>query len=516
MREDNKDGTAVPAVPGVGRAKALWGKLDSGRMAQLERARTCAALTIPQLLPPLGYNGTMPLPTPYQSVGARGVNNLASKLMLALFPPGTSFFKLAVDEDVGERLGASLSDVEDRLAAIERKAATRFDASALRPNLFEALCHLVVTGNILMRFTGMKDMAVYRFDQYVIERDQSGNLLGLVAKETVSAETLDEAVRAACQITDDKRDVDVFTRVEFEDGRVLSRQEINGYTVPGSEGDLPADKSEWLVLRWRAVPNNPYGRGLVEEYLGDLRSCEGLNEGIVKFSAAAAKIVMLVHPNATTSVKDINKAESGDAIVGTKADIDVLQLEKYADFQVASSVLERIERRLAQAFLLGSNLTRNAERVTAEEIRAIAQELEDTLGGVYTLMAQELQLPLTQRLLAVLAQERAIPRLPRGTVMPTPITGFQALGRSHALNKLRAFVADVSGILGPETAQQYLKPDQVITRIGTGYGIEKLSDLTRTEDEVQQAVQVQQQRELAAAAVKGAAGPVAGALVKPQ
>lgn len=494
-------------------AKALWGKLDGGRSAQLIRARDCAKLTVPQLLPPLGYNGTMTLPTPYQSVGARGVNNLASKLMLALFPPGTSFFKLAVDENIGEQFGASLASVQDRLATIERTASSHLDASAIRPILYEALRHLIVTGNVVLRFTAMDDIAMYRMDQYVVERDQSGNLMRLIVRESVSTDSLEASVRETCRVTEGQPEVELFTSVRYVGDRVLTHQEINAITAPDSEGDLPQERSEWMVLRWGATPGNGYGRGLIEEYLGDLRSCEGLNEAIVKFSAAAAKIVLLLHPNAVTSVKDLNAAESGSAIVGNKADVDVLQLDKYADFQVASTVLERIERRLAQAFMLQSDLTRNAERVTAEEIRAVAQELEDTLGGVYTLLAQELQLPLSRRLLAVLTSKNVIPRLPRKAVMPTPLTGFQALGRSHALNKLRAFVADVGSILGPQS-QLYLNPTQIIARISTGYGIEKASELVRTEQEVQAIQQQAAQQEMVGAAVKGAAGPAASAILK--
>ena len=43
-------------------------------------------------------------PTPYQSVGSRGVTNLASKLMLALFPPQAPFFRLDVDELVYKQI----------------------------------------------------------------------------------------------------------------------------------------------------------------------------------------------------------------------------------------------------------------------------------------------------------------------------------------------------------------------------------------------------------------------------
>ena len=56
-------------------------------------------------------------------------------------------------------------------------------------------------------------------------------------------------------------------------------------------------------------------------------------------------------------------------------------------------------RRLGAAFLLNTAVTRDAERVTAQEIRMQAQELESSLGGVYSRLANELQLPLAKRLL---------------------------------------------------------------------------------------------------------------------
>ena len=41
---------------------------------------------------------------PYQSVGSRGVNNLASKLLLLLFPPNSPFFRLSVDSETKKEL----------------------------------------------------------------------------------------------------------------------------------------------------------------------------------------------------------------------------------------------------------------------------------------------------------------------------------------------------------------------------------------------------------------------------
>ena len=72
--------------------------MEVDREQYLERAREVAKLTIPHLYPPKGANEATEYPTPYQSVGSRGVTNLASKLMLALFPPQAPFFRLDVDE----------------------------------------------------------------------------------------------------------------------------------------------------------------------------------------------------------------------------------------------------------------------------------------------------------------------------------------------------------------------------------------------------------------------------------
>ena len=62
--------------------------------------------------------------------------------------------------------------------------------------------------------------------------------------------------------------------------------------------------------------------------------------------------------------------------------------------QVSLQAITRIEERLAFDFLLNSAIQRKAERVTAEEIRYMAQELETAQGGVYSILSQEMQLLL--------------------------------------------------------------------------------------------------------------------------
>src|SRR4051812_45555671 len=85
-------------------AAKRYSELESLREPYLIRARSCASLTIPALLPPLGFTSTTRLPTPWQSLGARGVNHLSSKLVLALFPPNAPCFRLSVDDFMLEQL----------------------------------------------------------------------------------------------------------------------------------------------------------------------------------------------------------------------------------------------------------------------------------------------------------------------------------------------------------------------------------------------------------------------------
>ena len=71
-----------------------WRLLDGQRTMGLERARKCAALTIPSLLPPEGLTEEDQLPQPYSSVPARGVTNMASKILSAMLPLNDApFFK---------------------------------------------------------------------------------------------------------------------------------------------------------------------------------------------------------------------------------------------------------------------------------------------------------------------------------------------------------------------------------------------------------------------------------------
>ena len=149
--------------------------------------------------------------------------------------------------------------------------------------------------------------------------------------------------------------------------------------IPGTQGKAPKDTSPWLVLRFNSVDGENYGRGRVEEFIGDLKSLEALSQAITEGSAAAAKVVFLVSPSSTTKPQSLAKAGNGAIIQGRPDDVSVVQVGKTADFQTAMQQMQTLERRISEAFLVLT--VRQSERTTAEEVRLTQLELEQHLVG---------------------------------------------------------------------------------------------------------------------------------------
>ncbi len=496
-------------------AGGRYNALISFREPFLQRAREAAKLTIPSLLPPANHSAHSKLPTPFQGLGARGVNNLSSKLLLALMPPNSPFFRLTVDDYTLEQMTQQegmRAEVEEALGKIERAVMYDIESQAIRVSTGEGLKQLLVAGNVLLYLAPEGGMKVYRLDRYVVRRDPMGNVLEIIVQDVVSPEALPQdflaKLKDAPQLTKEKT-LELYTRIYRDGNEWRIYQEVKGERVPGTEGTYPLDKSPWLALRFTKIDGEDYGRGYVEEYYGDLRSLEALTQAIVEGSAAAAKVLFLVNPNGTTEQRTLTESPNGAVRTGNAADVTVLQVEKFADFRIAFETIESISQRLSFAFLLNTAVQRGGERVTAEEIRYMAGELEDALGGVYSILSQEFQFPLVQRLILQLEKRKKIPSLPKDTVRPTITTGLEALGRGHDLNKLDAFIQGVNQTFGPEVVARYLNVGDYMTRRGTALGLD-MKGLVRSEEEVQameqQAAQEEQMAQLGQMLAQGGMG----------
>lgn len=494
-------------------AKEIYERLENERKSYVTRAEDCAKYTIPSLFPKETDNKDTKYETPWQSVGARGLNNLTAKLLLALFPPNSPFYKLTLRDDIAAYYEADPQakyEIEQKLVQLEQIILNCIETYQIRVTINEALKQLLVAGNCCL-FLPPKEggIKLYRLSSYVIQRDALGNTIQLVATDKLTFATLPADVK---NLVDPNKKPDeevvVYTHIYYsnDDDRMYSYQEIEGKQIPGTENNYPKDKCPWIPLRLIKLDGESYGRSYVEEYLGDLKSLEGLQKAIVELAAIAATVINLVNPNGITQVRKVTKCKNGGFAPGRRSDIETMQLEKQQDMQIAKQTADALEARLSYVFMLNSAVQRSGERVTAEEIRYVAGELEDTLGGIYSILSQELQLPLVRRLLAQLQSTGQIPQLPDNMIEPAITTGIEALGRGHDLNKLTTFLSLVKDI--PE-AQQRLQWGNLITAIASGSNIDT-TGLVKSDEEMQQEMQQQAMLQMAQAATPQLAKDLVG------
>ena len=470
---------------------ARYTALSSTRQPVLDRARECSALTLPYIAPPDGTSESAKLPTPYQSIGAQGVISLAAKTVSTILPPNTSFFRLDIEEFALKELSENPKmkiEVDAGLGMIERTVSKTIETSDIRVGFYEALSHLIVTGNVLVYYRPDNSLRVFGLDQYVCLRDPSGSPVEIIAKEQVAYEALPEDVQGLIPKKATKTEGTMqkhslytwMTRVNAARWEIV--QFVDDIPIESTRGGYPSEMLPWLALRWNRVDGESYGRGHVEAYLGDLKSLEGLSRAILEFAAGAAKVIPLVNPNGVTDESDLAKAENFEFTSGDAKDVTFVRLDKYADLNVAKQMADDLTRRLAQCFLMGSSVQRAGERVTAEEIRYMAAELEGTIGGVYSILAQELQVPLVKVIMAQLTKTKRIPPLPKGMVSPTVTTGLDALSRANDLAKLDRLVSGLRDLYGPEALAAETNVGDYIKLRATGLSL-NIDGLVKTPEQ---------------------------------
>ena len=159
-----------------------------------------------------------------------------------------------------------------------------------------------------------------------------------------------------------------------------------------------------------------------------------------------------------------------------------MQVGKTADFGTAAQLAAQIEKRILEAFLVMN--VRNAERVTAEEVRLTQLELEQSLGGLFSLLTVEFLVPYLNRTLLILQRSNQIPRLPKDVVRPKIVAGINSLCRGQYNESLTRIMATVAQTLGPEALVKFVNPSEAIQRLAAAQGIDVLN-LIRTPEELQ-------------------------------
>ena len=301
--------------------KERFEELDGERSSVLKRAEDSAALTTPYIFPKESQTEQSDLDIPYQSFGSKISTDLGTKLMDTLFPSNSAFFKFSPDAETSKALSESedstqKDEITELYSRAEAETMAELERRRYRMPTLNSLNSLIVTGNSLL-WENQEDgvFTEVGLREYVVSRDQRGEVLEIIVKQTVDAKFLEDTT--GLDIEDDEAivEVDVFTRLVW-DGEVYHYyQEIQEEEQEGSETfkRSPEVPLPFIVLRYTSLNGENYGRGHVEKYIGDLRTYESLNIAMVDYISAIARLIYLVNPDGVTDVADLQDAEIGRA-----------------------------------------------------------------------------------------------------------------------------------------------------------------------------------------------------------
>lgn len=460
-------------MPQATTPSSRWSTLDGLRTAFIDRCERYSRLTLRKICPDVNYdqiNDSNQLD--WQSVGATAVNHMANRMMLSMFAPSRPNFRLDPTPKLlaeAEENGMTAEDLASLLSEAEHKASRVLDKKKARPKLYETMKHLIVTGNALLRRDG--PLRVLGVKKYCVKRSISGKMIELVIKETLLYDELEQAARdqiAAVQVIAPDANVDFYVWVKFVSGKYTVTQWVNDTPLTGSfSGSYSEKDCPYHALTWDLSDAADYGTGLVEEYAGELEALSTLSEAMVQAAVLASEFRWLANPAGLTNAADVLASENGAVIPGVRGDLEIITSGKVGELEVMLKLADQHVNRIGRGFLLNSAVTRNAERVTAEEIRLMAQELETGHGGVYSRLGIDLQEPIVMWILKEVGL-----KIKDTDIEPIIITGLDALSRNGDLENLKLFLADYAAVNNlPPEAMARLDIEAIGRDLATGRGL---------------------------------------------
>lgn len=494
-------------------APGEWARLDGLRAGMLSRLERLSQLTIPWVLPPTHYDTQQnQLTNGHSSLGSQVATHLVNKIMLALFAPSRPFMRLDIERTekakIMAELGVEEDVITDSLAVGEQDAMQALEQAGQRSQLFTGLAHLVVVGNVLMDLSG-DEINIVGIRDYVVRRNARGKVVCIIIREKYLFEELDDEAQAVYRKvypnTREDQEVSLYTWVKLIGKKYVSSVWVDDTKLPASfAGSWNPESLPYRVLTWQLPSRQHYGVGRCEDYANDLATFEGLSEAMNDGAALATVFRWMANPAGITRPEDVTNAPNGGVVPGSKDDMQLLYANIGQQLATVSSIGQDVQRRIGQGFLLNNAVTRDAERVTAEEIRLQAIELESSLGGTYSRLALDIQQPLAWWLLKQAGVDV------KGTkVKPRVITGLDALSRNADRERMLIFLQDVTLLdnIAPETRMK-LRETNIISDMAAGAGVER-GKYVASKEEIEQAQANMQQARMNEQAETAAIGAAA-------
>lgn len=488
----------------------IWATMDGNKGDLVSRSELYSAWTIPGICSRTLNASEQEVS--FVEIGAGLVNNLANHIADVMFPVDQPFFAIGLSpkslwelrqetgapddtSEAADPVSAAMGAVREEFVFIEGYAMSKLNIPMYRTRAVEALKHTIITGNAIIRRDDDKRI-VYGVKDMCVSRMYDGTIFELIIRDVMKTAAAPKHIRERIQASGkghqypDDADITLYTHWKLDGGRYHQRQAYDEWELEDSKKSFSMIDSPFVDIVWSLASGEHYGRGLVEENRRLFNSLDKCTEAITDVTGIACDIKILVNPASSLNVEQLNKSQRGSYHSGKEGDLVAQTGVKLQDYQILVDRIERLERRLSQIFLMSSGGVRDAERVTAEEIRQYANELERAFGGLYSRLSLTWQMSEAEWALKNIA-----PDIDLDLMEIKVVTGMESLSREGQLNNFRLAMADLALVAGiPESLQEVLNPRKLADYIFTQRRINP-KEFAYTVQQLKQMQEVKQQRE---------------------
>lgn len=489
--------------------ETLWLQMQEEKGDLETRSEEYARLTLPYLCAPAGSEGSEQLRGAV-AIAPRLVNHLANRIVDTMFPGDRPFFTVTltpetrakIRDEAGEEAETQFAEtVRTETALVEQAGMRKMGLTAYRPVAVEAVKHLIAIGNTLIRRMEDNKRIAYGIRDYCVRRRIDGAPYEVLLRDSKKFEGLSEEYQARIlevhPNTKAEDPVILFTHYKFDGKRWGETQAVRNVHLRTGKR-YKANACPVLPLAWSLTRGENYARGLVEDHITTFHNVDVCSIALLEMVGVMADVKWLVDPGSGLDVVALNKAPRGSYHAGRKDDITTPEGARRLEIGALRDIISGWERELAQSFLLNSSTTRDAERVTAEEIRFVANELESAFGGLYSRLALEWQQHEADYVVAHLDFNTEVGGAL--TLFDVVITsGLESLSRQGQLANLRYAIADLSVLDGvPEEIRQSINPAKFAAFVFTNHAVRHREFMfTADEMKANQEAAIKQQEQLA-------------------
>jgi len=490
-----------------GKLSTLWSGMDAEKGDLVSRSENYGLWTIPSITMDTTEHDEGEAPEGHVVVGSRLVNHLSNRIADTMFPHDRPFYtyaltpesQLALEKEIGADNSGKMNDIiRQSTAKVEEVGMRLMKMTAYRPMAVMTLKHMIITGNAMIKRQRSNARIVYGIRDYCVRRDIEGSMTEALLKDNKRFGNLkvgvQEVLRSArADYTEDSLVVLYSHYKLMADGRWQFQQAADNVMLAAPqffvEKDLPI-----LPLTWSLAKGENYGRGLVEDNAIAFHNLNVLTEALIDLMGIMADLKFLVKPGSMLDVEILNASARGSYHVGNEGDITVPEIVSRGDIVVIADSISKWERELSQAFLLNSASTRDAERVTAEEIRVNARELESAYGGLYSKLALEWQQSEADYVTNKIDFQKHLGAQAK-LFEVVVVTGLESLSREGQLDALRLALADLQMLdTVPEEIRAVINPLLFASFVFTNRGV-KLENFLFTQQEITANQQARAQQE---------------------